>query len=169
MRLKLPESIITQEDLQGLRPKDRDECIEKLLLQILELNPQGVTIGEVTEQTKINRNTVASHMKTLVAIREAYDISRGKLSVFYKNGKVVHARSTEHKFPNDRFYRFYRLENDQGRFIYVQERQLDEFRAVKVNGGIMINDKDFLHFLKELQKFGMEVSERESKPYSRDN
>jgi transcriptional antiterminator len=163
MKLELPKEIITQDELQNLRPKDRDECVQKLLLQVLELNNQGVTIAELAEQIRINRNTLASHMKTLVAIREAYELNRGRLSVFYKNGKVVHARSTEYKSPNDRFYRFYRLDNDQGRFIYIQERQLDEFRATKVRGGIMIEDKDFFEFIKELQKFGMEVTERESK------
>jgi transcriptional antiterminator len=132
MKLELPQNIISQEELKNLRPKDRDEYIQKLLLQILELNSQGVTISELANQTRINRNTLSSHMKTVVATREAYQIDRGKLSVFYKNGKVVHARSTECKFPYDRFYRFYRLNNEQGNFIYVQERQMDEFRAIKV-------------------------------------
>jgi DNA-binding transcriptional ArsR family regulator len=163
MRIKLPSGLITREELKSLRPKDRDEYIQKLLVRILELNSQGVTIGELADQTGINRVTLASHLKTLVATREAYAITRGKLSIFFKNGKVVHARSTEHKFPNDRFYRFYRLENEQGKFIYIQERQLDEFRAVKVKGGIMIHDRDFMKFMKELQKFAMEVTERESK------
>ena len=40
---------------------------------------------------------------------------------------------------------------------------MDEFRAIKVNGGIMIKDEDFVVFLGELQKFGMEVSDNESK------
>jgi len=84
----------------------------------------------------------------------------------YKNGKVVHARSTEHKFPNDRFYKFYRLVNEQGKFIYIQERQLDEFRAINVKGGIMVKDEDFMHFMKELRKFVMEVTDRESKTRS---
>jgi len=165
MKLELPSNIISQEELRNLRPKDRDECIEKLLLQILDLNSQGVTITELADQTRINRNTLSSHMKILVATREAYEVNRGKLSVFYKNGKIVHARSTECKFPNDRFYRFYRLNNEQGNFIYVQERQLDEFRAIKVMGGIMIKDEDFVEFLKELQKFATEVAEHESKLY----
>ena len=164
LRIKVPQDIISQDELRSLRPKDKDQCIQKLILRILEMNHQGVTIGELSQETNIHRNTLASHMKSLVATREAYTIKRGKISIFYKNGKVVHARSTEHKFPNDRFYRFYRLINEQGKFIYIQERQLDEFRAVKVKGGIMINDKDFLEFMKELQKFGMEVTERESKP-----
>ena len=162
MRIKVPQNLLDQEELRSLRPKDRDQYVQKLLLRILELNKQGVTIGEISNQTRLNRNTLASHMKTLVAIREAFAINRGKLSIFYKNGKIVHARSTEHKFPNDRFYRFFRLENEQGKFIYIQERQLDEFRAIKVKGGIMIKDGDFFHVIKELQKFAMEVTERES-------
>jgi len=161
MKLELPQNLISPESLKSMRPKDKDECIQKLLLQILELNSQGITITELMGQTKIHRNTLAGHMKTIVATREAYEVKRGKLSVFYKNGKVVHAKSTECRF-NDRFYKFFRLKNEQGDFIYVQERQMDEFRAIKVNGGIMIKDEDFLVFLKELQKFGLEVSESES-------
>lgn len=161
MKLELPQYLISPDELRSLRPKDKDECIQNLLLQILELNSQGVTIPELADQTRIYRNTLASHMKTLVATREAYETKRGKLSFFYKNGKVVHARSTECKF-NDRFYKFFRLENAQGKFIYIQERQMDEFRAIKVRGGIMIKDKDFFVFIKELGKFGVEVSENES-------
>ena len=163
MRIKVPQDIIAQEELRSLRPKDRDQYVQKLILKILELNQRGVTVSEIADHTKINRNTVASHMKTLVAVREAYSINRGNLSIFYKNGKVVHARSMEHRFLNDRFYKFYRLENEQGKFIYIQERQLDEFRTIKVKGGIMINDRDFDRFWTELRKFAMEVTERESK------
>ena len=162
MKIKVPQELIEQEELRSLRPKDRDQYVQKLILRILELNPKGVTISEIADQTNVNRNTVASHMKTLIAIREAYSINRGRLSIFYKNGKVVHARSTEHRLPNDRFYRFYRLENEQGKFIYIQERQLDDLRAIEVKGGIMINDKDFVKFMNELQNFAMEVTERES-------
>ena len=161
MKLELPQNLISPENLKSMRPKDKDEAIQKLLIDILALNSQGVTIAELMEQTGIHRNTLTGHMKTIVATREAYEIKRGKLSVYYKNGKVVHAKSTECKF-NDRFYKFFRLLNEQGKFIYVQERQMDEFRAIKVNGGIMIRDEDFLVFLKELQKFGLEVSESES-------
>lgn len=162
VKIRIPQDLIAKKEFKSLRPKDRNQYVQKLILRILELNNQGVTISEIADQTGLNRNTLASHVKTLTATREAYAINRGKLSIFYKNGKVVHARSTEHKFPNDIFYRFYRLENEQGKFIYIQERQLDEFRATKVKGGIMIKDKDFLHFTKELQKFAMEVTERES-------
>ena len=162
MQIQTPKTIVSQDELKSLRPKDREEYIQNLLLQILALNSQGVTIPELESATRIHRNTLSSHIKNLVATREAYSVDRGKLSIFYKNGKVVHARSTEYEFPHGKFYKFFRLENEDGKFIYIQERQLDEFRAVKVKGGIMINDNDFFNFLKELQKFALEVSKYES-------
>lgn len=143
-----------------MRPKDKDEYIQKLLLDILDKNTQGATIAELEDVTKIHRNTLTSHMKTIVATREAYELKRGKLSVYYRNGRVVHAKTTECRF-NDRFYKFYRLHNEQGNFIYVQERQMDEYRAIKVNGGIMIKDEDFLPFINELKDFGKKVNEIE--------
>jgi hypothetical protein len=162
LKLMLPQNIVSPKDLKNMRPKDRDEAVQKMLLQILDLNSQGATIPELSEQTHISRPTLASHMKTLVATREAYENKRGRLSFFYKNGKVVHAKSTECHF-GDRFYKFFRLKNEQGKFIYIQERQIDEFRATKVNGGIMIRDEDFVPFLNELGTFGAEVTEHESK------
>jgi DNA-binding transcriptional ArsR family regulator len=162
LKLELPQNCVTPEDLKNMRPKDRDEAVQKLLLQVLDLNTHGVTIGELVEQTRISRPAITTHLKTLVATREAYENKRGKLSFFYKNGKVVHAKSTECRFC-DRFYKFFRLKNDQGKFIYIQERQIDEFRAIKVNGGIMVRDEDFKPFLTELQNFGLEVTEHESK------
>lgn len=161
MKLELPQNALSPEDLKNMRPKDRDEAVQKLLIDVLDLNSQGVTIGELAGQTKICRPTLATHMKTLVATREAYENKRGRLSFFYKNGKVVHARSTECRF-NDRFYKFFRLKNEMGKFIYIQERQMDEFLSIKVNGGIMIKDEYFFDFLKELQNFGREVTEHES-------
>jgi DNA-binding transcriptional ArsR family regulator len=156
LKLELPQNCVTPEDLKNMRPKDRDEAVQKMLLQILDLNTQGVTISELVDQTGISRPTMTLHMKTLVATREAYKNTRGKVSFFYKNGKVVHAKSTECRF-GDRFYKFFRLENSQGNFIYIQERQVDEFRAVNVNGGIMVRDMDFIRFLTELQNFGVGV------------
>jgi DNA-binding Lrp family transcriptional regulator len=161
MELKTPE-ILAYKEVLSLRPRDRDGYIQGLILQILEMNPQGVTIAEISKKTGLNRNTIAKHLKRLVAIREAYALNRGNLSIYYKNGKVVHSRSSEHKFANDKFFTFYRLENDEGRFIYIQEKEIDEFRATKVKGGILVKDQDFLSFMKELQKFALEVTQNES-------
>ncbi len=162
MGLSLPPSMRTQEEVLSMSPKDRDKYMEHVTLEILRLNPEGATIPEIAEATKLNRNTITKHLNRLVAIREAYRIERGSVSIYYKNGKVVHARTVEHSFANDKRYSFFRLHNDEERSVYIQEKETNSFGTVKVKGGIIVKDEDFLEFMKELQKFMVEIENVES-------
>jgi DNA-binding transcriptional ArsR family regulator len=136
--------------------------MEHVILEILRLNPQGATISEITNATELNRITITKHLNRLVAIREAYKIERGAVSIYYKNGKIVHARNLEHSFANDKRYSFFRLINDEERLVYIQEKETNSYGTVKVKGGIIIKDEDFFEFMKELQKFMVEVETIES-------
>lgn len=163
MSLTLPPSMRTQEEVLSISPKDRDKYMEHVVLEILRLNPQGVTIPEISAATRLYRNTITKHLSRLVAIREAYKIERGAVSIYYKNGKVMHSRNVEHSFANDKRYSFFRLENDEEKSVYIQEKETNSFGTVKVKGGIIIRDENFLEFMKELQKFMVEVEKVESK------
>jgi len=90
----------------------------------------------------------------LVALGEAYKIERGNLSIYYRNGKVIHESDLRSRRVGGRLYTFYKLENDEGQFIYIQEKEEDAFRSTKVKGGIMISLSDFPDFVRELEKFG---------------
>jgi hypothetical protein len=136
--------------------------MEFVILEILRLNPQGATISEIIDATHLDRNTIAKHLNRLVAIREAYKIERGPVSIYYKNGKIVHVRTVEHSFANDKRYTFFRLQNDERKSVYIQEKETNSFGTVKVKGGIIIRDEDFPKFMKELQDFMIEVEEVES-------
>src|SRR5207244_5742248 len=117
------------------------------------MNPRGVTIPEIATRTGFYRDTVSKHLDKLVATREAYRVTRGNVSVYYKNGQVVHATDVKDTSSPNRTYTFYKLENEDGKFIYVQEKEVDEFRAVSVKGGIMIDHRYALQFMKEFQNF----------------
>jgi DNA-binding transcriptional ArsR family regulator len=161
--LKVPEVILPKEEIRSLRPKDRDAYTSKLILDILELNiSKGITIPEIAQRTKLSRITIAKHLSKLVAMREAYSVSRGKLTIYYKNGRIVHQTNMKDTYLEDRIYSFYRLNNEDGNFIYIQEKERDKFNRVVVKGGILIRDQDFIKFLSELQSFALEVSEHES-------
>jgi predicted transcriptional regulator len=162
MSLTLPPSMRTQEEVLSMSPKNRDKYMEHIILEILRQNPQGATIPEISEATGLYRNTITKHLNRLVAIREAYKIERGAVSIYYKNGKVTHARSLEHSFANDKRYGFFRLQNDEEKSVYIQEKETNSFGTVKVKGGIIIRDEDFFEFMKELQKFMLEVEKVES-------
>jgi DNA-binding transcriptional ArsR family regulator len=162
MVLSLPQSVRTQEEVLSMSPKDRDKYMEHTILEILRLNAQGATISEISEATGLNRVTITKHLNRLVAIREAYRIERGSVSIYYKNGKISHDRTVEHSFANDKRYSFFRLINDEEKSVYIQEKETNTFGTVKVKGGIIIKDEDFFEFMKELQKFMLEVETVES-------
>lgn len=161
MSLQLPPAMRTQQEVLSMSPKDRDKYMEHVTLEILKLNPQGATVSEISAATGLYRNTITKHLNRLVAIREAYKTERGNVSIYYKNGKVVHARNVEHSFANDKRYSFFRLINEEEKSVYIQEKETNSFGTVKVKGGIIIKDQDFFEFLKELQKFMLEVEQNE--------
>ena len=161
MSLQLPPAMRTQQEVLSMSPKDRDKYMEHVTLEILKLNPQGATVSEISAATGLYRNTITKHLNGLVAIREAYKTERGNVSIYYKNGKVVHARNVEHSFANDKRYSFFRLINEEEKSVYIQEKETNSFGTVKVKGGIIIKDQDFFEFLKELQKFMLEVEQNE--------
>jgi len=162
MSLSLPPVMRTQKEVLSMSPKNRDKYMEHVVLKILRLNPQGVTIPEISAATRLYRHTITKHLNRLVAIREAYKIERGSVSIYYKNGKVLHVRDVEHSFANDKRYSFFRLVNDEEKSVYIQEKETNSFGTVKVKGGIIIRDENFLEFMKELQKFVVEVEKVES-------
>lgn len=151
-KLKVPEKIFTQEKIKRLSPSERDNYIQNIILEILGLN-KYVTVSQLSEQLPFSRPTVTKHLEMLTAIGEAYRIQMGNLSVYLKNGKIVHEADVQSIVVHDKIYTFYKLKNQEGDFLYIQEKYLDEFRSPKVKGGIMINSRDLPIFLEKLQTF----------------
>lgn len=152
----------SREEVLSMSPRDRDKYMEHVILEMLRLNPRGATISEITDATGFYRDTIGKHLNRLTAIREAYKIERGAVSIYYKNGKILHAKTVEHSFKNDKRFTFFRLQNEEEKSIYIQEKETNSLGTVKVKGGIVVRDEDFLEFMKELQNFIVEVEKIES-------
>ena len=153
-RIVVPRTILSAEEIQVLSPQERDFYIRNVILETLRLNDRrGITVTQVASATNFNRMTVSKHLDILVAIGEAYRIQRGNLFIYYKNGKIVHETDLQSIVFSDKTYTFYKLENNEGKFIYIQEKELDEFRVPHVKGGVMINMRDVPNFLARLNKF----------------
>ncbi len=97
--------------------------------------------------------TLSKHLDVLVATGEAYKVQHGNTFVFFKNGKLVDESDMGSIVFLDKTYTFYKLENNEGTFVYIQEKDLDEFRVPQVKGGVMISMKDVPNFLLRLQEF----------------
>lgn len=156
-RLRLPKSMLTSEEITALKPKEREEYVRALIRNILTLNDNGVMVSEVAEATNLNRITVAKHLEHLVAIREAYKKDRGTGAVYYKNGKLIHPTDRVSMEVGNKIYDFVKLENAEGQFAFIQEKEQDELRLMRIKGGIMIRCEDFSQFMAGLQKFMMQT------------
>ena len=151
-KLKIPEKIFAVEEIKRLSPSERDSYIQNTILEILGMN-RHVTISQLSKQLPFSRPTITKHLDMLTAIGEAYCIQMGNLSVYSKNGKIVHEADVQSIVVHDKAYVFYKLKNQEGDFLYIQEKYSDEFNAPRVKGGIMINSRDLPNFLERLQKF----------------
>lgn len=153
MNINIPASLLTSEEITALKPQEREDYIRAVVLDILRKNEPGVTISEVISATAFNRVTVTKHLEHLVAVREAYKRERGIGTVYFKNGKLVQETDKFDVSCDNKIYEFFKLENPDGVFIYIQEQERNELRAVNVKGGIMIPLQHLQQFMKGLIHF----------------
>lgn len=149
-------AMLSKNEVLTLRPTDRNNYAEKIIKDLLNVNPKGVTISEIEAVTDLTRNTIAKHLTRLVAIREAYSQKRGILSIYYINGQTLSSQNILDNITRSTSYAFHRIINDEGKYFYIQEINEDYYGTKKVSGGIMIKSQDLLSFSSELQKFALE-------------
>ena len=121
-----------------MRAKDKAKFARKVILDTHESHrADGLSISELSELTGFTRETVSKHLEVLVASREVY--KAGEVSArYHKNGRVLHYHHMDNKVFNKRLYTFYYLNNPDGDFIYIQEKEMGAFKTVNAKGGIMV-------------------------------
>lgn len=157
MEIAVPKVLLSSEEIRALKPNEREDHIRNLMKNILSANENGVMVSEVVDATNLNRITVTKHLEHLVSIREAYKKDRGIGAVYYKNGRLVQPTDRFSIDMGNKIYDFVKLENAEGRFIFIQEKEQDELRLETIRGGIMIRFEDFSQFMTGLQKFMMQT------------
>lgn len=153
MEIITPNVMLLAEEVQALKPLERENYVRSVIKKILTANENGVMASEIVEATKLNRITVTKHLEYLVAIREAYKSDRGSGSIYYQNGRLVHPTDRLSVPIGSKVYDFIKLENAEGKFIFIQEKEQDELRLTTVKGGIMIRCEDLSTFMDGLKNF----------------
>lgn len=145
-----------------MRAKDKTKFARKVITEALESHrADGLSISELSDITGFTRETISKHLDVLVASREVY--KAGEVSArYHKNGRILHYHHMDNKLFSKRFYTFYYLNNPDGNFIYIQEKEMGKFRTVEDKGGIMVAVDDLPRFMTELQTFARDVA-KESK------
>lgn len=164
MKQTSPKNQLESSELSSLPPRDRDEYSQKILMNFLEGNPAGATTSEIIDKTHLSRTTITKQLTTLMKeglITESiHSVGKLKVSVFKTVGKKLHEKKVKDQFSDDIFYSFFSVERDRERYIYIQEKEIDEFRKERVRGAIAVSSKDFDKFMKELMQFALETGQK---------
>ncbi len=162
---KTPENVklVSPETVKSWRVEDREKYIDKVLMDFLtENSDQGLTIEDLQTTTNFDRRTISTHLSKFVARGEVYKEVRGKrLAIYRTNGQPVGKPEFVRSESKDHYFRLYRLENDDGNFVYIQERELDSFKRDSVKGVVKIRDEEMQEFIKKLHAFAVRVSNSE--------
>ncbi|MDD5111116.1 MAG: hypothetical protein PHG85_01065 [Candidatus Altiarchaeota archaeon] len=136
--------ILPPEKYRSLSPQDQEEYVARKIEEILMINTNGVTISDVSLNTPFTRPTIIKHLEKIVATRKGYKIRRGRLSMYFPNGRVVHPEGQiETKTDTGNQYRATFLNNNFGEFIYIED-----LTPNTVSGGsILIKKHDYPNFL----------------------
>ena len=142
--------LLTKERVLKMPPQERVKYYERVILDILIANKQGATAPEISQSTGFAERTIRGHLDRLTARGEAHTVVRGGASFYFARG-VVQGETLiiKSKIKQGLQYVVTDLENIDGEFYYVQQKELDEYRALRVKGSVMIAKEDGQDFIKQ--------------------
>ena len=158
MPIVIPENIkiAKEQDIRTLSPIGKTQYYDKVILDILRANSDGVTPPEIEEATGFRGATIRQHLARLVERGEANSIQRGKLTLYYPNGEVVGKPFIiNSKIKDGRQYVITKLEGKDGKSYYIQQRELDAYRSLRVRGGITVDIEDIPDFIRQFHTHTM--------------
>jgi hypothetical protein len=149
----IPESVklVEEHDIRTLSPQSKTQYYDKVILEILRANAEGATPPEIEQATAFRGATIRQHLQRLVERGEANSIQKGKLRLYFANGEIVgRPFSINSKMIDGRQYIVTKLEGRGGTSYYIQQRELDSYRSLRVKGGITVDVEDMPDFIKQL-------------------
>jgi predicted transcriptional regulator len=86
--INLPKEMLQKDAYRTLPPKEKEEYLDNFLKQLLELNPEGITITQVKEATGFPSSTIWHHLEVLKSTGQARKISHGNVDVYHSNWRL---------------------------------------------------------------------------------
>jgi hypothetical protein len=142
-------SIIRKSVYRGMTPQEQEEYVERKIKETVKLNPQGISIPAIDNNTPFSRATIIKHLERMVSGREAYKIKHPNLTIYYHNGKPVHEKTkVQGTSDSGSTFRVTLLNNNMGQFFYVED-----LSTHSVSGGsILVKKNDFNFFRKIIEE-----------------
>src|SRR3989338_8013643 len=116
LKLNLPENILGKEQYVALSTYQKGEYVTNLLKQIIELNPQGVTISQIDKGINLGHSTIWHHLD--------------ELEDCHIQGEFYH-------------YDFDLIENIFGKFVRIQIKQESQSGDLITHSGVIIGTNSY--------------------------
>ena len=165
LKVNLPQNILSKEQYSALSTYQKGEYSTNLLKQILELNPNGVTISQIDKALKLGHSTIWHHLEKLADSAFCLKMERGDTSVYNYN-KVLNTVDNCDIQGKFYFYDFDLIENIFGKFVRIQIKQEDESDALVAHSGVLIGTRTFNQVIESLIKIrDVHLNEEKNKEF----
>ncbi len=142
--------LLAKDSVLKMPPQEREKYYERVILDILIANKEGATAPEIAQSTNFAERTIRGHLDRLTARGEVFTVMRGGATFYFSRGTTQGKSLTiKSKAKEGLYYVVTSLKNLDGDFYYVQQKEIDEYRALRVKGSIMIAKEDGQDFIRE--------------------
>ena len=116
--INLPKDMLVKEKLHSLPPKYKEEYLTNLIKKIVELNPAGITLSQISKATGSSSSTIWHHLEILKSTSQCRKISHGNIDVYYPIGTLEHVIDFE---KDNVKYSISTVINEEGSFVCIYE------------------------------------------------
>ncbi len=144
---------LSLEEIKLLPTEERSRYYERYIFELVKTHERvGMTQKEIEGLTGIAGNTVSKYLEVLFSKRNVYRVKRGNNVTYFPNGKMLHPLVDRDVVVYDREgeehrYRAYAVDNPDGKFLYLQEKEIDRRSGMEnIVGGILIPQEGIAKF-----------------------
>lgn len=147
--IKIPQMLDRSQFIK-LPTQEREQYLREVLRKTVKMNPNGITIGKITEYLHLDSRTTSKHLSIMEYTNEIYSEKVGNTSIYYPNTRLMHPASEQAFDLVTTELQAYIIRNTRiGDSIFIQEKRKGEYND-DIGSGIMIpidKFKDFVGFL----------------------
>jgi hypothetical protein len=143
--------VVSEEALQKVPRREREEYLKRVILETVKKNPDGVTLQMLKERLGlIGTRTLAKYLQILRYTNQIYAKNFGPTIVYLPNSQLMHP-AFERTFPlTDKELKVSLLKNRLGEQVFIQEERKDKYNR-RMGAGILIPKDAFPTFVKFLR------------------
>ena len=151
MEIKIPDIKL---DIRGLPSHKKEQYARKIIKEVVEMNPYGVTLKGLEKVLPFDYRTIEKHLFALIFTNEVYTEKIGATTLYLSNIAGMKEGTKEAISLDDRGYDISIIENREGEFVMIRRIEKGDTK-----GGIIIPEDKFKEFV-EFQKRWVEGKTR---------